>query len=546
MLFCLLWLLMFALYYPAAKAGFVTDFTGWLDQVKNHTFLEHINRTNFHAKSLYQFTQFNTWVCYKLFGIHRWLWHLLFITLHVINACLLFKLVTRLLDDAGLTGSKTIAFRGALFFCVTPYISEVVVWEPSFHFLQGLLMILLILLWVQRYIYTGRAKYVWYALLLYTLSTLSLEIFYVTPWLVCTLAIFYRFNPQFDKKRFGKVMLYVFVPMLLLFVARFITYRVVYGDWVSRIGSAAVTAIPVSDFGKPIKYLFHLLFLGRFFSHDVRVKVYALCELPAVIAAFYGAIVLIGIYLIAKFRSMMREGRVVSLLFVWWLMTVTLLIPLSFGDLQLVLYDRYTYFMGAFFYMMLAILISFISMRYVRMGLVVLFTLVNLRFAIKVSRYWGKGERIDHALLTNLPPLGDKTVVLLNVPESMNGAAMIGSEPEGEYKFMHNLLHQDAPISNTVYDALSYNMSTPDDGAQTIVMNDSMVRVTLNQWGTWWWYAGRGGASYENADYRLNLIDAGHSYEITLKRPAQNYLLLFQVGDQWKTVDMSKVNVDQK
>ncbi len=87
-------------------------------------------------------------------------------------------------------------------------------------------------------------------------------------------------------------------------------------------------------------------------------------------------------------------------------------------------------------------------------------------------------------------------------------------------------------------------MLTPDDGAYATVLNDSTVRVTLNQWGTWWWYEGKGGYSYENDDYKLNLIDQGHFYELTLKKPSQQYLLLYEVGDQWKVVDMSKKNID--
>ena len=43
-----------------------------------------------------------------------------------------------------------------------------------------------------------------------------------------------------------------------------------------------------------------------------------------------------------------------------------------------------------------------------------------------------------------------------------------------------------------------------------------------------------GGQSYENNDYKLNLKDPGHMYEMTLKKPAANYLLLYQQGGQWK------------
>ena len=195
--------------------------------------------------------------------------------------------------------------------------------------------------------------------------------------------------------------------------------------------------------------------------------------------------------------------------------------------------------------MLLAVLAGFITMQYVRWGVLGVYALANLRFAILVSRYWGKSYKVDYGLLQQLPDAGDKILVLLNLPESMHGVPMIGSEKDSEYKLMHNLLLPAKAISNKVYDGLSYNMETPEDGVHTLVLNDSMVRVTLNQWGTWWWYEGQGGHSYENEDYKLNMIDGGRFYELTLKQPAARYLLLYQVGDQWHVVDMSKKGVDQ-
>ncbi|MFI5196116.1 MAG: hypothetical protein ACHQD8_03435 [Chitinophagales bacterium] len=544
LLFCFLWVLMFTLYFPAAKAGFVTDFTGWLDQVKNHSFSEYINRTNFKTRSLYQFTQLATYLCYKLFGINAWLWHLLFITLHTINATLIYQFTRRLLDDTGVDNSATISFTGVLLFCVSPYISEVIVWEPAFHYLQGLLLIMVIMVWVQRFVHTGAKKYVWWACILYFLSLFSLEVFYITPWLVLTLGLFYRYNTSSGKKIFYKVVAYFFIPMLLLFFMRMGAYRLAYGDWVSRIGSDTVAKVQIESFGKPVKYLFHLLFLGRFFPNGVKENVYAFCDSVRCIVVFYSIIALICAYIVARFRVMGGKAKVLSLLFTWTLITLALLIPLWFNNMLLVIQDRYTYFTSPFLYMLPAILVSFISLQYLRIGIIAVYVLINLRFAIKVNRYWGKSYRVNHGLLYNLPDPGNKIVILLNLPESMNGIPMIGAGRESEYTQMHNLLLPGKKISNTL-DVLSYNMLTPDDGAHATVINDSMVKVTLNQWGTWWWYEGKGGYSYENSDYKLNVIDPGHFYELTLKKPAQQYLLLYEVGDQWKVVDMNKKNADQ-
>jgi len=342
-------------------------------------------------------------------------------------------------------------------------------------------------------------------------------------------------------------MLQFFLPMLLLFCLRLVICRFVYGEWVSRIGTVAVTSVQIANFGKPAKYIFHLLFLGRFFPQGVKDSVYAFCDSGKGLFLFYGIAAIAGIYIAARFHRMGGKGKVMSLLFTWTLISLALLVPLWFGNMLLVLFDRYTYFSAAFFYMLLTVLVSFITLQYIRLTLIGLYALINLRYTIQVSRFWAKSYRVNQGLLNNFPPIGvgSRTVILLNLPESMKGVPMIGSDFESEYKFMHNLLLPGKKINNTVYDALSYNMNTPGDGAHVTVINDSTVRVMLNQWGTWWWFAGKGGFSYENGDYKLDLADPGHWYNLTLKKPTQQYLLLYSVGEQWKIVDWDKKNVDQ-
>ena len=545
LLFGLLWLLLFVLYFPAAKAGFVTDFTGWLDSVRKNSFREFINRTHFQARSLYQFTQFSTWVWYKLFGVNEGAWHILFITLHAINASMLYTLCRRLLADVGVTKASAIAAGGVVLFCVSPYISEVVVWEPSYHFLQGLLLLLAILLCAQQYIYTGAGKYAIGAVGIYFLSLFSLEIFYITPVLVLTLGLFYSKGTDADKRRCRQITTHFFLPMLLLLLARFFGYRIYSGDWVSRIGSGAIATVSWGSFGKPAKYLFHLLLLGRFFSDDLRQSVYDACDSIPGMLVFYGCAVALLAFIIRRFGTMSGKSKVAALLFLWMCTALALLIPLWFASDMLVVYDRYTYFAGAFFYVLFAVLVSFITMRYVGTAIVVLFGLINLRFAIQVSRYWNKSARVVYSLLHNLPDARNKTMILLNLPQSMHGVPMIGAEKNSEYKLMHDLLIPEKPLTNTVYDALAYNMLTPTDGAHVNVVNDSTIKVTLNQWGTWWWFETRGANGYWTSDYKLNLRDPGHWYELTLRKPADQYLLLYSIGDQWKVVDMSNKNNDQ-
>ena len=133
---------------------------------------------------------------------------------------------------------------------------------------------------------------------------------------------------------------------------------------------------------------------------------------------------------------------------------------------------------------------------------------------------------------------------MLNLPQCMNGVPMIGAEKDGAYKMMYKLF-VNKDVTNKMYDVAAYNMVTKEDGAHVYVHNDSVITVTLNQWGTWWWYEQYGAPSYENEDYRLDMKDMGHWYDLYLKHPADHYLLLLHQGDQWKTVDMKKKDENQ-
>lgn len=545
-IFPFLWLLVFVLYIPAIDAGFVADFTGWLYDIQNSNFAAHINREHFNVKSLYQFTQLNTYFFYKLFGSHLLPWHLLHVSLHAVNAYLLYRLFWQLLEDAGIRHSKRVALSGSVLFCVSPYVSEVVVWEPCFHYLQGLLLILLILLCVQMYFHKQRIQYAWYAGILYFLSTYSLEIFYLTPWLILAMILYYRFGTNASTTTFRKALLYFFGVSLLLFAAYLITYRIYYGNRVAHFGSNIFADIPATGRGKPSKHIYHMLFLGRYFPLETRQKIYSFCDSTTGIVLFYTIAAGTCAYILLRFGKLSKRGKAAGLTWIWVLFTMTILLPVWFSDILLVVFDRYLYFTLAFLYMLVALLTSYIPNKYIYISIIVAYTFVNVRFAIKTNRYWGKGSKVIYSLLHDLPDIGNKTVILLNVPQCIQGVPMIGRTPEGEYKLMHNLLLPDQPLSNTIYDAVSYNMTTPEDGAHVAVLNDATIGVTLNQWGTWWWKGSGGGAeSYDNEDYSVNMKDVGHYYELTLKKPAHQYALLYSVGGKWKVVDWSRKNEEQ-
>jgi len=385
------------------------------------------------------------------------------------------------------------------------------------------------------------AKYVWWAAILFFLSTYSLEIFYLTPLFVFALITYYRVALGTDKIISKKALLYFLLPEVFLFAMHLVVLKLIYHSNIAHIG----TFNPSADYlYKPLKYTFHILFLGRYFPDKLRYKIYSWCELKSVLIIFYSLLILATGYIVFRFRKMEKQWKAAVLLLVWIGIPMCMLLPIWFPQSFIVQYDRYTYLLNAFAYMLFALIAFLVFKKFVALVILFLYGLVNIHFTISLNRYWNQSERVIHNLLYHFPATDNKTVLLLDLPESLKGIPMIGAEEEQGFKEMYNLLTPNN-VNNTVYDVMAYYMVTPSDGAHVTVINDSTVRVILNQWGTWWLREHLGGGSYQTKDYKVNMIDVGHYYDLVLKKPNQQFELLYQTGNgDWHKVNW-KLNTDQ-
>lgn len=537
------WVLLFVLYYPAAMAGRVGDFPGWVSFLNANSFVDYVNRKGSGIPSLYQFTQVVTYGFYKVFGANAWCWHLLYISLQALNAVLLYVFFSRLLARSGLRHPALTACAGALLFCVSPYISEVVVWEPAFHYLLGLLLMLLVLLCAQRYLDTQKVAYAWWGGIVFLLSSYSLEVFYLTPLFVLTLGVCYRVVPGAPSGGLRSVIVSFTLPQVLVFALHFTLLQLLYHSGIAHVGTVAIQ-LNSANMSKALKYLFHIVLLGRFYPDGVRRSVYHFSESGAGLGIFYGLVAVVITTVLLRFRKMESPARILVLLLLWVMLSVGLLLPLWFPDTGLVIYDRYTYVLDAFLCMLLATGIGVLCNRQVFIVTMMGYGLLNIRFTHKVNTYWQQSAHIVNNLVATFPNDPGKKVLLLNLPECLAGVQMVGTRDDGEFRMMYNAIRQDK-ITNPVYDVEAFYMSSPADGAHVNVENDTTIKVTLNQWGTWWLYYGYGATSYETADYKVIMRDQGHWYELVLKHPATEYLLLFIAGDHWEKVDWGKKNFDQ-
>jgi hypothetical protein len=535
------WLATFLIYLPAAKAGFVGDFPYWISQIKTFSFWQFVNTEN--ALTLYHAERMNVYILYKLLGAHPWLWHLVFISLHAVNGFLCFRFFKTLFSDSGIQNAALISFIGAALFIVCPHASEAVVWDAVNHFLLTPILIFLILLYTQKFIKTQRPAYPFITAAIYFYSSFSLEFFYLTPWLVLMLLLYYRIVVNADKAIIQKAFARFFIPLIALFIVHLVLLRVISKTSVSHYGDMSLGPIR-HILSMPLKYLFHTIFMGRFFSVESRRNVYAFCVHPATVALAYSILALFWGYTLARVKRVFATTKTLAWLSGCIFCIYLFMSPLIFPELFVVVFDRYTYLSNLFTFPFIALLVSTIRFKQARAAIIGIYMLVNLGLAVRVNSYWGDSADIIGKLLNNFPDPGNKTVLLLNLPYCFNGVPMIAAHSDSRFKAMKNAL-SDHPINNAIYDVSSYNMNTKNDGAHIFVANDSTINVTLNQWGTWWMYEMGGALSYENQDFKVNMVDPGHWYQLTLKKPAEHYLLLYQTGDTWKTVGWNKKNEDQ-
>ncbi len=540
---CVFWAFVFMLYLPTANAGRVGDFPGWVTFLNSVKFTDYINRTGSGIPSMYQFTQIVTYVFYKLFGANAWLWHLLFITMQAVNALLLFTFCKVLLQTASVRNAPITAYMGTLLFCASPYISEVVVWESAFHYLLGLMLMLLILRCVQQYMALQHKKYLWCAGITFLLSSYSLEVFYLTPCFTLLLVLFYRSAIGTDKKIVYNALLYCVLLQAIFFAAHFIALHTLYHESIAHVTSASVQA-NTENLSKAPKYIFHLLLLGRFWPQELRSKIYRFTELTGALVSIYGAVFALLLLILFRYRQMSAAAKAAVLLFIYTLLSLALILPLWFPDSGLVIYDRYTYVLAAFFCILIASVINLIAGKKLFIAVMACYMLINLRFTHKANAYWQQSAQVVNNLLMGFPNDPSKKILLLNLPECLDGVQMVGTRDDGEFRMMYNAI-MPQKLTNQVYDVEAFYMRSPDDGANVTVVNDSMATVTLNDWGRWWLYYGMGATSYENADFKVDMKDPGHSYNIILKHPADGYKLLYVTGGAWKTADWSKKNIAQ-
>lgn len=545
--YCCFLILTLIMYFNTSQAGFVTDFLGWQSDFDNNNAWAVINGDRYNIKSFYHFTHILMYAMSTAFRLNGTAWFLLFSSLFALNGLLVFRLFIYLFNKLEIPHSTAIASIGILFFMLSPYQAEVMVWRASFHYLTGFAMMLGFVHLALQYAGNQQLKYWIWAILIFFCSIFSLEFFLFTPFVVLILMVFLYLNSaqSFDLK--NVLIRFVGIPLSMI-VGYFILYRLTHEKWIAHYGFKNHTALfSPESFATYGKYVAKYLGFIRHFKHTTKETIFGYFSTPSVSWLILIVVLSISVLGLVSLKKMNTRNRLIFLNFGLFSLLITPVMTLYFSYTLLTENDRYGYMASAFLFMGLALIISKLP-QFFFYSISIIYLCLSTYLLLKTNRNWYKSEKIFTSLVKQYTEGDAAEVLILNAPDNYAGMPMfrVLAEESGMKEAIE--IYQRRKLNMRMIDVAQYNMTTPDDGAHIRVDSSNQIMVIFNQWGNWWWRAGKGATNYENDLYKIKFDynGCGNCYQLTFKNNNPRRVLLFQVGNQFKKVDMSLIGVEQR
>jgi hypothetical protein len=127
----------------------------------------------------------------------------------------------------------------------------------------------------------------------------------------------------------------------------------------------------------------------------------------------------------------------------------------------------------------------------------------------------------------------------LNLPESYNGAYMYKGG-DGENPFLVRLKLKNKNRNLKFSTIAGMNMNSIHDKVIVEKLNSDSIKVTLGQWGNWFWVGENGANDYKNEIYSVDFDDINHSYILKLNSDLNlnNNRLIFYDSGQIKQIKL--------
>lgn len=529
------------LYSTSFKGVFVADFTNFIECHRNLSFAQYLMLT---PSSLYQGVNFVHYVGLTLFGLNPIPWFLFFVALHALNGVQLFYFFRRFLTMLGWEPetSLKLAFAGVVLWLLGPLAVEVVVWKACSHYLISMLLQFAVLSFLLRFINSGNPKFIGYLLTTYLVSTVFLEYFYITPLFVVLIGAALVYVRVYPPQLIGNILRKVVLPMVLIFALYYLVFYLVSGNFVARLETNMVATSPDHYVYKLMKYIVHIFAMEYFYPEQLKHGIYKMVENIYALALFIAGISLLFVAGFRGYRTWSLQAKTLLIFLAMSLAGCLLTLPMWFYDLFPYQGSRYFYLPTIFFYMLFSIFLGSLSLKYKWViGLFWTYLLLNVAATFRLALNAGYAGHIFNKIVYDFKWEKEEQVFLLNLPIFFRGVPIVDALPERNFA-THLRTFRNDTIDGDIYDISSFHMNGRWDGANVTVLDSMTFKVTLNQYGSWWWYDAVGGQDYESDLFKVTYLDNGFSYLLQFKtKPHPNAKFLYLTGTQWKEVDRSKL-----
>ena len=518
-------------YYPTWNAGFVTDFTGLMSRLEGQSIAGVLQCFGFPA--LEQVLNLFLFLMYNTFGASVLPWYFVFTTFHAVNAYLLFRFSCNLFQHFQLKGYSFVAWSGALFFLLSPYQSEVLVWRLCLNYLLVSFFILYTVIQSLRWFKTGKTKHLIYAHLMTLTAFFIFELALMLPFLCGLLLIgFLRYSK--NEISLKKALVGLLLPQLAYTTGYFLLNKLILGAWVGHYGAAVHLRFdPAELISNSLRFLVKMTGFVRYYPHPMKEKIFSLIGQNSIWITYTSLLMLIAILsLFFLKRKHTRLWLCTGFLFIALLARLPVL-NLYFNYLLHIENDRYGYLASAFFFMALALVISYLP-GILRWLVTAAFIIISSFFLITTNQYWKGSTQVYYSLLEDFRWYDAQHVFLLNLPDNLKGAPMFRDYSGEQMAFSSALKYiRGKPFEGKIHEIAQYNMTDTVNGVS--VQKDARgLKVEFKQWGNWWWRRGIGATNLENNWY--SFINEGHHYLLQVKRRPASSVFLYQDGLEWKAV----------
>ena len=520
------------LLYPSYQYGIVTDFLNWIHRYQSGNFGDIINCFNY--PGLHQFFHLINYSFYLLAGTNHFTWYVLFAMLHGLNAYLVFKLSTKLLNHFKTpTRHELTALIIGILFLIYPYNLEAVIWKACLHYLIVTFLMLNGLLLTVRYFRSPRTKLLIYIHLLFVLSLFTLELSFSFPLITLAFIIFQKYG--LSKERFWSNIRLLFIPQVLILAFYLLLTRLSLGSYIGHYG-ADQHLILSSDLilGNAWKYFCKNICFSHFWTFNLKSTLYNSLGTVIVYGSMTLASLLILLVGLFKWKNISSFIRLSGFQLVLFFIALSPIITLFFSWVLLFENDRYGYFASIFFLGSLVCLISGIKSAWIRYGLLISYSALCLFFFVKVVTYAHQAGHLEKQLVQNFNfEIHEGEIFILGIPDNYQGLYLF-RDYENQAAFLKKSLafyEHKTPISKLI-DVAQFNAMSPQDSIVVLLKDDGAFHVLFGQTRNWFWQKGIGLSSYETEDYKVEKKKGYYQLNIKDKKP--NQLFIYPQGGKWK------------